>query len=376
MKLGIIRLYAGASGKIGYYNIQELGLAKALAKKGIYTDIFFLVNKNENKEVIVKEINEMVRVIYMPAKKLFNHGLISPKFILDYNIDIVHLLSDNQLMVPSFIGFCNKHNIPMYNYVGTISSDTNNKIKKFIMDSLAKRNIKCFNKSRVVVKTPTVKRELEKAGVKDIKIIPVGLDLDIIPQVKSDKVKIRKELNIPIDKKVLIFVGRLEEYKNPIKSIELLKRVREIDNDYLLIMIGQGSLKAEIIKLIKEYNLEKEIMFIDKVENSKIHSYYKASDIFVNLNSKEIFGMSILEAMYQGCNVAAINAPGPSFIIDDKVNGLIMEDYNWDKWTSSIEKNINNNDMSKLANEKITRCFNWNSIASEYEQLFKTIKDE
>ena len=45
MKLGIIRLYVGESGKVGYYNIQEIGLAKSLAKKGIYTDIFF----NESK---------------------------------------------------------------------------------------------------------------------------------------------------------------------------------------------------------------------------------------------------------------------------------------------------------------------------------------
>ena len=33
MKLGIIRLYAGVSGKIGYYNIQEIGLAKGVRKK-------------------------------------------------------------------------------------------------------------------------------------------------------------------------------------------------------------------------------------------------------------------------------------------------------------------------------------------------------
>lgn len=374
MRLGIVRLYAGVSGEIGYYNIQEIGLAKALAKKGICTDIFFLVDKN--KEIIIKEINKKVRVIYIPSKKIFNHGIISPEFILNYDIDIVHLLSDNQLMVPTFIKFCNKHNIPIYNYVGTINSDTNNKFKKFIMSILEKRNIKWFKKSKLIAKTPTVKKELESRKVENVKVIPVGLDLDIIPQLKIDKVQIREQLNIPINKKVIIFVGRLENYKNPIKSIELMKKLKEISNDYFLIIIGQGSLKNKIVDLIKNYNLEKDILLIDKLENSKIHKYYKASDIFINLNDKEIFGMSILEAMYQGCNVIAIDAPGPKFIIDNKINGIIMKNYDLDKWINSIKENIENKCMSKLANRKVIDYFNWDSIATEYQYLFKVIKEK
>ncbi|MFW0899371.1 glycosyltransferase [Clostridium perfringens] len=374
MRLGIVRLYAGVSGEIGYYNIQEIGLAKALSKKGICTDIFFLVNKN--KEIIIKEINKKVRVIYIPSKKIFNHGIISPEFILNYDIDIVHLLSDNQLMVPTFIKFCNKHNIPIYNYVGTINSDTNNKFKKFIMSILEKRNIKWFKKSKLIAKTPTVKKELESRKVENVKVIPVGLDLDIIPQLKIDKVQIREQLNIPINKKVIIFVGRLENYKNPIKSIELMKKLKEISNEYFLIIIGQGSLKNKIVDLIKNYNLEKDILLIDKLENSKIHKYYKASDIFINLNDKEIFGMSILEAMYQGCNVIAIDAPGPKFIIDNKINGIIMKNYDLDKWINSIKENIENKCMSKLANRKVIDYFNWDSIATEYQCLFKVIKEK
>ncbi|WP_143315773.1 glycosyltransferase family 4 protein [Clostridium sp. HBUAS56017] len=376
MKLGIIRLYAGESGKLGYYNVQEIGLAKALAKKGVSTDIFFLTNKNRSKDVTIQEINEKVRIIYIQASRMYNHGIISPKFILDYNIDIVHLLSDNQLMVPSFIKFCNKHNIPIYNYIGVLQSDSRNKVKKLFMNILAERNIRYFKKSKLVVKTPIVKEQFEVRGINNVRTIPVGLDLDVIEDFGKSKFDLRRELNLPINKRVLIFVGRLEEYKEPLKAIEVLKELKKINDDYILIIIGKGSLKNKICGLIQEYGLDKDIVLIDKVENSKIHSYYKASDIFLNFNSQEIFGMSILEAMYGECKVIARDAPGPSYIIDDKINGIIMKDYDMTSWIKAIEKNINNRDMSKLGKEKIIKRFNWNNIAEEYMKLFKEIKGE
>lgn len=373
MKLGIIRLYVGESGKVGYYNIQEIGLAKSLAKKGIYTDIFFIVSKKNNNEVIVKNISDKVRVIYIPSVHIANHGIINPKFILDYHIDIVHLLSDNQIMVPSFNKFCKKNNINIYNYIGTISSDTNNKLKKIFMNTIANRNIKCYKNSKVIVKTPSVAEELKAMGINNLKVIPVGLDLDVIPNLCDDRKKLREKLNIPVDKRILIFVGRLEEYKEPLKAIELIRALNKTSDNYILIMIGQGSLKEKVDKLINNYNLSN-IILIDKIENSKIHNYYKASDIFLNFNSKEIFGMSILEAMNQGCKVIAKNAPGPSFIIKDKVNGIIMEDFDTSKWIQKIKSIDENNNISKEAKKRISKCFNWDIISDQYINLFKEIR--
>lgn len=376
MKLGIIRLYVGESGKFGYYNIQELGLAKSLAKKGVRVDIFFLVDKNENKDIVINDINEKIRIIYIPAGKVSNHGIVSPKFILEYGIEVVHLLSDNQLMVPSFIKFCNKNNIPIYNYVGTISSDTNNKIKKIVMDILVKRNIRYFKKSITIAKTETVKKQLINNKVDNVKVIPVGLDLDIIPKIDKSKNEIRKELNIEKNKKVLIFVGRLEEYKNPIMAIELINELRKVNKDYLLVIIGDGALKTSILELVSRYDLKNNIIYIDRIENLKIHNYYKASDIFVNFNNKEIFGMSILEAMYQGCNVIAIEAPGPKCIIENNVDGIILNDFMVNNWIKAINNNCNNTNMSNKAIKKIREKFIWDNIADKYVDLFNSLKGE
>lgn len=373
MKLGIVRLYIGESGKKGFYNIQEVGLAKALAKKGIKIDIFFLVDKKKQTMVKIDQVTDDVRIVYLPARKIKNHGILKPEFLLEYDIDIVHLLSDNQLMVPTYIDFCNKNNIKLYNYIGTELSDTNNKMKKVLTNLISKRNLKYYKKSNVIVKTPSVKGRLECKGIKNIEIIPVGLDTEIIPQITDNKNQLREKLNISKDKKVLIFVGRLEEYKEPIKCLELMKELVKIDSEFLLIMIGKGSLKEKIDKLIKQYNLTDNIILIEKIENSKIHEYYKASDIFLNFNRNEIFGMSILEAMNQGCIVIAKEASGPKYIINNNVDGILIDDYSMKKWCEAISNNINNSEMSVSAHNKIVQEFNWDNLAEKYIELFKRL---
>lgn len=370
MKLGIIRLYMGESGSIGYYNIQELGLAKALLRKGIKTDIFFLT-KLDNENAIIQNFDDGIRIIYISALRLGNHGIVNPKFILDYNLDIIHLLSDNQLMVPTFIKFCRKKNIPIYNYVGTISSDTSNIAKKLFMNLISSRNIKWFKKSMTVAKTIKVKEILNRKKIKNIRLIPVGLDLAIIPNNKNNKKTLREELELPINRKIIIFVGRFEEYKKPLQAIEIMNELNKNSKDYYLVMIGEGSMKDNVTGRVNKYNLNNSIKIIERVRNNQIHRYYRASDIFINLNDKEIFGMSILEAMYQECLVIARSAPGPNFIIDDAKNGILINDYDEKKWAKTIMSLCNIKKITSEARSKVERDFNWDTISNSYIEIFK-----
>ena len=50
---------------------------------------------------------------------------------------------------------------------------------------------------------------------------------------------------------------------------------------------------------------------IAALPNEQVQPYYHAADAFLNFNDHEIFGMSILEALYAGCPVIARHAPGP-----------------------------------------------------------------
>ena len=183
-------------------------------------------------------------------------------------------------------------------------------------------------------------------------------------------------LGLPEDKKILIFVGRLEEYKRPIRAIEILNKLLEKDKNYYLVIIGKGSLKNVLFSIVKELNILNNVKFIEEVANKDIHKYYRASDIFLNLNENEIFGMSLLEAMYQECNVVALKAPGPNYIIENGVNGILVNNWGLEEFSNKIIESNKLIELGKSAKRRIEKYLNWDVIAKEYIQLFSELIGE
>lgn len=320
LKIALLQLYCGQSGKTGFYNNQSLGLAKAYEKAG--HEVLVVFPDKEKKTIEEQRFSDKIKILYVPAKSLGVHSFYGLEFLLDYKIDLVHVNADNQAAAPKVNRFCKKHHIKVYNYVGTIYSDAQNAVKRLLMNYFTKRNIRCFRKNTVFAKTEAVRKELEAVGISHAKVVPVGLDFDIIPEISESKYEIRKELELPEKKKILLYVGRMAEYKKPLDALELLKLSGE---RYQLIAIGSGELKEAFLEKSQKDGLKEQVRYIEAVPNTEIHKYYKAADCFVNFNPQEIFGMSILEAMYQECPVVAKHAPGPDSIVEEGVCGYLCD---------------------------------------------------
>ena len=377
MRLGIIRLYTGESGKIGYYNLQELGLAKELVKNAdIEAFILILRNKYKypNKDII--EINEKIKIVYLPVSSIGNHGLLNPRELEEFNLDIIQLNADNQLKCYEVIKWALKRNIPIYTYIGTIDSDSNNKIKSIISKVILKRNYRMMKQITNVAKTPTVLNKLKENRISQSTIIPVGLDKENFKKVDSfNKENLLEKYNLPRNKKILLFVGRLEEYKKPFFTLDLVKYISNIDNRYHLLVVGSGSLKDKFIDYIEKMNIKNNITYIEKIENKYMAELYSISDVSINANDKEIYGMSILESMYCGCPVVAKKAPGPEFIIDNGKTGYVIEDYDKSIWHKKINDIVSNRDrFSSRSKRRIENNFLWSSICNKYEELFEKLK--
>ena len=355
---GILRLYVGKSGEKGFYNLQELGLAKAMSNLKYKCYIFLL--DTSIKEEVVEKYSENINIIKVPCKKIGVHGIFKLNILNKYQIDYLQIQSDNQLYAPNVMKYCKKNNIKFYNYIGTLYTDSNNKLKKIFSRICLNRNIKYYNKSKIFSKTPYVKQQLEKLGVLNCNVVPVGLDIDGI-DVKLSSEEILKKYKLPEGKIFIIFVGRLEEYKQP---TELITLSNMINNDYHLIIVGKGSLKEKILSNIDS----KKYSYFEKLPNCEVHELYSISQYFVNFNRNEIYGMSILEALFNGVTVIAYHAPGPDFILHKKTGFLVenineIKDIIYDK--KIIEKNILQN--------VIIKDFSWNTSAKIIEKYLKEI---
>ena len=195
---------------------------------------------------------------------------------------------------------------------------------------------------------------------------PVGLDLEAMNLnfAEVDRKQLKEKYGYqPLDK-ILLFVGRLTEEKRPLQVIRLFARLFQSHSEYRLLMVGSGKLKETVLAERNKYGLQEVAYLMEEVPNDKIWEIYRLSDVFVNLNPDEIFGMAILEAMYYGCKVVAWHAPGPDFIIEEGKSGYLIGSE-----AEALEAIEEKTHTGEAAHRRIVQKFTWNYTADIIKEL-------
>jgi len=119
----------------------------------------------------------------------------------------------------------------------------------------------------------------------------------------------------------IITIGRLEKQKNHPLIIEAFDLIKNSIPHHLVI-IGDGSERDSINKLIESKGLTNRVKLVGFVEN--VWDEYSGSSLFVLPSKYEGFPNVIIEAMANSVPVISTNCPsGPKEIIEDNVNGLL-----------------------------------------------------
>lgn len=368
MRIGLLVSSIGAFGKKGFYNAQEIGLAKALSSIVDEVKVYKLVSINEREitEKVIGTNNAMIT--YLPSKKIGNNGNVNTKK-LDTQLDALIYFADTQFSVNKVYTWAKKYKVALFPYIGVIESHSNNQVKKIIVDLFFKRNTSVYKKLLCFAKTNTVKEKMVSIGINQVEVMPVGLDFSLLKKDYQlcDINLLRKKYGVGSDDIVILFVGRLTPEKQPIEMINIFNKLSKINSRYKLMMIGTGELKKQVEEKIQEYNLDNRVINIDKINNNDIWELYCLANYFINLNKQEIFGMAVLEAMYYECKVIAFKAPGPGMIIEDGRSGKLVE-------TEDEIINILEDGNNYFANsqERVLRCFLWDSIAKNMMKMIES----
>ncbi|MBQ9590305.1 MAG: glycosyltransferase family 4 protein [Butyrivibrio sp.] len=345
VNITFLKLYRTNELNSVFYNSQEVGLAKALVKlhPEHHVDIVLLTKKStelnkkntgndtcsitktsdylDEKQVENVFISDNITLHIIVAKGLGHHGIIELSILKKMKTDLVHLLADNMLFAPNVINYCYNNGIKCHLYIGTLFTDSKKWYKKALSRMLIDRNIRAYRKVDVYVKTPFVMSQCNKFGI-DAKLAPVGLNASDTLLSADSRENIRQRFGLPNDKKILLFVGRLEEYKHPLEAIELLGKM----SDFQLLIVGNGTKLFEVQKKADEMGILESIKIMSQIPNSEMRDIFKACDYYINFNPVEIYGMAILEAMCHKCPVLAIKAPGPEFLIENGETGFVCND--------------------------------------------------
>jgi glycosyltransferase involved in cell wall biosynthesis len=220
-------------------------------------------------------------------------------------------------------------------------------------------------------------KESELFRDRTVTVIYPGIDTNIFRP--RDKVSIKKELNLNVEKRYIIF-GAIKATEDLNKGFHLLKEALLIlknnmahANDLEIIVLG-ASEPEESIDLGFKCN------YVGKITDEiTIALYYSVGDVFVLPSLKDNSPNTVIESMGCGIPVVAFAACGALDMVDHKMNGYLATPYDVNDFSRGLDWIINKlnpieyDEISKNARLKVLKDFNIDNVADQYALLYENV---
>ena len=231
------------------------------------------------------------------------------------------------------------------------------------------------NVEKVIANSDFTKNLAINYGVNENKIIVINPGVD--PAEELDKKSLNKiESLLKVKSPRLITVSRFDKRKNHEKVVMALRNLKQLYPDIVYICVGYGEEEENIKKLVKELDLEAQVMFFKDISNNLKNALIAKSNIFVmpsiiHKKSVEGFGIAYVEAAQYGIPSIGGKDGGAADAIKNNETGIICDGNNLEEIYSSIDLILKNNtyvELGKKAKEYSTK-FEWNNIINEYLKI-------
>ena len=227
---------------------------------------------------------------------------------------------------------------------------------------------KLYNQhAATLVASERLAKVLRDWGVHNVRVLSLGVNIDIFQPDKSDVAKTRASLGVDSERKLLLYVGRLAKEKNTAKlfrAFEILQRRRP--NDFHLLVIGDG---AERNHLRKMQTRCKNVSWIKYcAEPRELAGYYRAADLFVHPGVQETFGLVALESQACGTPVVGIRGSAMDDLIFHEQKDWALEN-RAESLAAAIEE-MSEKGLASLGQKTSDRAAQLHAWPRVFERLF------
>lgn len=152
----------------------------------------------------------------------------------------------------------------------------------------------------------------------------IGVDLDRLKVENKESVRLeyRRQLAIPLDATVLIYLAELLPNKNQTFLMRVLKRVLDSDENVYLVLAGFDHSNGAFERYAEEIGVRDHVRFLGWRED--VGNLYAMADICTAASIREGFGLNLVEAMACGLPVIATQNRGHVSIIEDGKTGFLV----------------------------------------------------
>ncbi|WP_226001644.1 glycosyltransferase family 4 protein [Paenibacillus sp. BJ-4] len=371
------------------YNLQEVGLGKALVRKGYDCDIVYY---NDHKETRLEQVycheDCTLRIIWLHGLKFLSNSIyrdvLKDSFLAAY--DLVITTEYNQMMTYLLSRKCPEK---LVLYHGPYRDHTHALVRKLydalLLPKVAK-SVRC-----TYAKSDLAKRYLENKGFDNVVTIGVGLDRSKLDRSKVERAfnsadhensnndgsdehdenhEVADELRRIGNRPVLLYVGVLEERRNIRFMLSMFKELLQKHPDCLLLIVGDGR-KADTDRYwtyAHGLGLTDSILHFSRVEQRHLWQIYGAADLMLFPTHYDIFGMVLLESMlFRVPIISSVNG-GSVTLIEDGVSGVMLRSFSEEEWAGRISALLDNTELRRSMAEQAfltVEHMSWDRIADE-----------
>jgi glycosyltransferase involved in cell wall biosynthesis len=198
-----------------------------------------------------------------------------------------------------------------------------------------------------------------------------GIDVSIF-KLRSKR-EVRKKLNLPVAKKLIIYIGQMGRLDSRKGGDYFLKTAKSFYNNPNVIFLCVGGKVGK--KIIKENN----IIYIPYITDKKeLANYYSAADILLVLSLAETFSMVTAEGLASGLPIVGFNTRGVNELINHKKNGYLAmyrdlaDTIRGINFILSLD-NAKLKAMSRLNRLRAVKKFPLKLMLKNYSKLYKKI---
>ena len=241
---------------------------------------------------------------------------------------------------------------------------------------LNKRVLKVLNNIDHVVSNSKFTKNLAiNSGVDGKKIIVINPGVEPSKEL-SKEILFEAEDMLQHKNPRLITVSRLEKRKNHEKIIMSLRNLKQLYPNIIYTCIGYGEEEENIKKLVKELNLENQVLFLKNISQELKNALLAKSNLFVMPSviykkSVEGFGIAYIEAAQYGLPSIGGKDGGEADAIKNNQKGIICDGNSLDEIYSSIDLILKNNSYKNFVNKtkEFAKKFEWDNIIKQYFKI-------
>jgi len=209
---------------------------------------------------------------------------------------------------------------------------------------------------------------LSQQDVKKLQLIGIKTNHSVIPN-GYDRVRNVRRAPIP---NLALCVTRFDLNKGLVTLVEAIKILRDSKVDVVLALVGPVTNQAyfkRVVCMITDYGLEDRVEVLGYVKEEKLTQLYETARVFVLPSDVETLPLTLCEAVSYGIPVVATNTGGIPSIIQDGLNGYLVEPRNPEELAMKIRRVM----RQDFAIEQPLPLPTWEEVAKRTERIYRQL---